>query len=298
MVNLGRHLISFLLLVFLLSVSIRDRSWATAYPPCDPLRKNYFCIDPNSPESNGATREDYYYWTNQIMGLFTLEIFQKFKVSFLIPDLWEAPYFGGGSELNQQDPEYFIPLAKIKIFGGTVRSPEAKGMAFATTLCHEVGHFLGDGPRQNISGAEWSSLEGFSDDYAARVCLPQVIQKFPEKNYQESQILPEIKSLCAGHFMCQQVAQSGFDFTTMIHTYAKSAESAAEPLQIQIGTATEVQEMVQGYPTGQCRLETYLQAALCLKSDKNENCLPPPCWYPKEPNKSNEQQSQADPARD
>jgi hypothetical protein len=59
----------------------------------------------------------------------------------------------------------------------------------ALLLCHEIGHFYGNSPKQRRGRSEklsWSSAEGQADFYATAICMKKIINDLPIMNIEKN----------------------------------------------------------------------------------------------------------------
>jgi hypothetical protein len=183
------------------------------------------------------------------------EVLAKTTKPLVIQLQWESPYFGGGA---LQDDS----LVYVRIFGGMVRTPEMTEDIYALILCHEIGHMIGGEPYQDIPGAEWTSVEGQADFFAASVCLPRYFKT--------------LEPSLSADLIQQRIELAGLGFLQLSQKYATSNQ---EPVSLE-KTATEVATELNrhSYPSDQCRLDTFKAGASCLTE---ATCRAPACWLPR-----------------
>lgn len=183
------------------------------------------------------------------------EVLTKTSKPLVIQLQWESPYFGGGAI---QD-EHFV---YVRIFGGMVRTPEMTEDIYALILCHEIGHMIGGEPYQDIPGAEWTSVEGQADFFAASICLPRYFKTL-EPSLSADLIQQRIDFASLGFFQLSQ----------------KYATSNQEPVSLEKNAAEVATELNRhSYPSDQCRLDTFKAGASCLTE---ATCRAPACWLPR-----------------
>lgn len=149
----------------------------------------------------------------------------------------------------------------VAMFGGLARRPEINRDGFTLVLCHELGHQLGGFP---FSGA-WAANEGEADYFATQSCArdlwaPEVI----ENATHAAKVNPTARKKCdevwktdAQRNLCYRIADAA----------KSSAELLAvlnhESVSFDSHDSHEVSVTDNGHPAAQCRLDTYLNAALC-----------------------------------
>ncbi len=182
----------------------------------------------------------------------------------------------------------------IIINGGIARAKHMTYDGLIMTLCHELGHNFGGLPKKPQTHLpEWSSAEAQSDYYSANKCA----KRYFERYYHEVSF-DEIMLPIAAHNLCKEEYGEGMEYSICLRTI-KGAEAVMKALaleyegsdQISIATPenTFVDETNTGYPSMQCRLDTYFRGAVCNKSySDDEYCLRkngdyngarPRCWY-------------------
>lgn len=255
-------------LLLIASLNTFAQEWSSF---CDDSREDYFCLPVGSQKANASTEADYLKDTQLIQKMYAARIQAKFARPLVIENLWSSPFFGGGTHL--QDSK-----AQILLLGGMYRFKENHGLAFITALCHEIGHFLAPGLRQDFENDKWSALEGYADHFAAVECLPEIFSKNPDRFYKSSDLDLAIQGICQNHRVCQNVAQAGYDMVRLMYPMASPPEPA---LVLKRGVAPKAQELNRSYPSLQCRLESFLNAAQCLRQGlKPDQCHPADCWAP------------------
>ncbi|WP_374029253.1 hypothetical protein [Bdellovibrio bacteriovorus] len=226
----------------------------------------YFHLPPGSQNVSAISEQDYL----EIIGKFVTKNFLKAKeqtgLSLYVPFEWQSPWFGAYAKRTED-------YSQISLLGGMARAPGATKAALVAILCHELGHHIGGAPLQTIPSVEWSSSEGQSDFYAATQCLPEMLQSYPELASEPSQ---EVLQKCGENLLCARTMQAGLEMIQLTQRYSYRDYT---PVQV---TASEVAatELIRNrYPTDQCRLDTFVQGALCQLGSA---CRAPVCWLPEE----------------
>lgn len=185
----------------------------------------------------------------------------------------------------------------IEIMGGLARHPLMTKDVFALVLCHELGHHLGGAPKKSPIEEEsqpgrsdrfalfgfpgkkpkapkvnWSSTEGQADYFGALKCM----RKYYEYENKiaplaDIQVPAYVEESCKNSFaneyetlVCKKVAMAGFQMAKIF----KSLKTMSEDISFEAPSKTVVKSTIEAYPTVQCRLDTFFQAALC---DKDAN---------------------------
>lgn len=149
----------------------------------------------------------------------------------------------------------------IRVYGALARHPAMTKEGFALAVCHEVGHHLGGYP---LWGQGFlASNEGQADYFAASKCLRRVLPATADGAAD-----PVVTAACASAFpdeagrsRCRLGAMAGLS-AARVHRLIQ-----AEPRDPSFATPDRavVELMFPMHPAAQCRLDTYLQGALCAK---------------------------------
>lgn len=220
----------------------------------------YFYLPPQSVNVSPMTQNDYEKILRDFNLRFLDEVWIRKEKALKVVETWESPYFGAYAKNSKSQFE-------IHVLGGTVRASGMTENILKTILCHELGHILGGSPLQTIHGSDWASVEGQSDFYAGRVCLPQVLQG-------AESISDKALKVCDGHRKCAEVAQAGLEFVRFLQKYSYRR---FEPVSLARKAPPSEIPLIDTYPSDQCRLDTFVAAGLCLKG---KSCRRPPCWLP------------------
>ncbi|MCK5884055.1 MAG: hypothetical protein KAG61_10215 [Bacteriovoracaceae bacterium] len=158
---------------------------------------------------------------------------------------------------------------EVHLFGGLARMNDMTVEGFASVVCHEFGHQVGGRPKKT-SGNYHSAVEGQSDYFATAKCLKHFFQGQPNREIIETMDIPEIvtekcsevysseekqaiciRSAIAGESLGKVLAKIGRDPIPSLSTPSKDVAETT---------------IVSGYPSSQCRVDTFFQGALCDKS--------------------------------
>ncbi len=158
---------------------------------------------------------------------------------------------------------------EVHMFGGLARMEDMTPEGFAAVICHEFGHQVGGLPKKKQMwwGISWAAAEGQSDYFATAKCMkhlfagddniarvkeleiPAVVAEKCEQVYaDENDQAVCIRSAMAGEALGKVLAAMG----------NASAPSIETP-----STLVVSQTNMAGYPSTQCRVDTYFQGALC-----------------------------------
>ncbi len=181
-------------------------------------------------------------------------------------------------------------ISVIQINGGIARHPEINKDSFALIVCHEIGHHLAGGPMV------WRfSVEGQADYYGASACLRRLLPLMPATSKPEHPLAyGMLEHICSRGMqntddqkLCIRIASAGLSLTRFF-----AVENELPMPAFDISDETVSIGVTSGAASPQCRLDTYLAAALCdhsantdAPSDKKWLCegdtvaARPVCWY-------------------
>lgn len=192
---------------------------------------DYFCLTPEMAPNSVVQESDLYLIGARILSLYAHEV-SKLGRPIILDAKWNSPYMGAGAVKKNDRFE-------IMVLGGTVRVDGFSKEAYATIICHELGHIIGGAPYQDFAGTEWSSREGQADYFAASQCLPRYYRSL---GHSEASILDKIE-------------QGGYDFLASMMSF--SSATREQSLERVFVPMAPVETTLRGYPSLQCRYETF-----------------------------------------
>lgn len=164
----------------------------------------------------------------------------------------------------------------VSMFGGLARHSTMTEDAFATVVCHELGHHLGGMPKKKdaMGNIRWASNEGQADYFSTLKCLRNYFQGMDNQAVVAKMTIPAVVTeTCKKSFsnaeeiaICQRSAMAGQNlgnfFKVLMGT--KADVSFTTPDKAVVNTTYD------GHPAAQCRLDTYFQGSLCDKSTSED----------------------------
>lgn len=155
--------------------------------------------------------------------------------------------------------------------GGLARHSAITADGLALVVCHELGHHIGGAPKK-VKGNPWAGTEGQSDYFATLKCLRQVFLNDNNAQIVKSLNAPSnLVDVCkrnrnaAERNICIRSAMAGVSVANLFASMQRQ-----EPSQFHTPDTNVVTETYEGHPATQCRLDTYLQGALCGKSHNED----------------------------
>jgi len=166
----------------------------------------------------------------------------------------------------------------VAMFGGLARHQAITEDGFALVVCHELGHHIGGAPKKAGQWASpWASNEGQADYFATLKCLRKVWLNDDNRSIVSSMKLPEalIRS-CGSSWvwnndfdMCLRLGMAGDSVAQLF----AGLRGQSTPAKFDTPDPKVVTKTDDNHPATQCRLDTYLQGALCT-ADYREDVSP------------------------
>jgi hypothetical protein len=147
----------------------------------------------------------------------------------------------------------------VTMYGGLARNSKITKDAYTLIACHELGHHLGG----FVFKEKWSAAEGQSDYFAALSCTERLWKDDVEENARfRLTVDPKPKDMCDRAYggpleqnLCYRVMTAGF--------WSASSIAGSRPVSFDTPDDYETNVTNVWHPTAQCRLDTFVQAALC-----------------------------------
>lgn len=169
------------------------------------------------------------------------------------------------------------PIWRVIPTGGIFRHKLMNDDAFTLITCHEIGHHMGGLPKKWGIGDDfyWSSTEGQADYFAALKCFRQYAEtvggneKFLDVENDEL-LDSQMKKRCAQSHpsrkeqaICLRTARAGIVMARFIADYRDRDISKLNPHSPDPSVVEKTQDH---HPDPQCRLDTYINGALCAQN--------------------------------
>ncbi|OQW52830.1 MAG: hypothetical protein A4S09_08275 [Proteobacteria bacterium SG_bin7] len=220
------------------------------------VRENNFLILPEQNLLGGLNEEQFH----RVISSFEKKIAPIVKAQggeLIVDRLWNNPTVNAFA---------YSMLGKwtINLYGGYARHPAMTEELLLMSLCHEAGHFMGGHPKKFFSGR---SYEGQADYYSTLICMKEMWRN------EDNQIAiagkaadPTVKEKCRGNALCERISMLSLAMARFDALFGDGPSpdfSTPEKMQ--------VKKTNSGYPSPQCRLDTYFAGVL--------NNPRPRCWY-------------------
>lgn len=222
---------------------------ASMFPPNDLYKED------GREVSGGISEQQFDAVVNRIQEQYT-PFAKEFKTELVIVKHWSdgnVNAFAGRTNNEWQ----------IHVFGGLARRKEVTVDAFTLVACHEAGHLIGGYP---FYRGEDLSSEGQADYFATQSCARSLWSNDIEENAKHAETVNLIaKKNCddawqadTDRHLCYRIADASGALGNLL------AKLNGKKISFETPDKTVVKKTIDNdYPSAQCRLDTYLTAALC-----------------------------------
>ncbi len=255
----------------------------------------------NSLNPTGISETDFHWAISRLEQIYK-PIVQSHGAELKVERLWDNEDINAYAQ--QKKDILGKQTYKVAMYGGLARHEDVTVDGFIMVICHEFGHHLGGAAKKSRIGAEWASSEGQSDYYASLKCFRKVYTPQENEIWFNEQggfdgFEPHLINSCQKSYsdfynitLCLRTAAAGQSLANMMGALRK----VNQPNML---TPDEdvVCENDDSHPAAQCRLDTYIQGALCKLGDTTQlsdkdankgtcnrlagdtNGVRPLCWY-------------------
>ena len=212
-------------------------------------------ITPAIISDTAVSREFFYQLLNDFQEKYS-PIVSQVGGQLVVHGDWQNPTVN--AQANQADG-----LWNVLLFGGLARRPEITKDGFTLVVCHEMGHHLAGYP---FYSGSWGSTEGQSDYYSGMACARDFWIDDLSINAAYRSIIPDIpKKECDASWydqenkdLCYRIMMAAKSTTNLLATLSGTSVSFKKR------DATKVEKTYESHPLPQCRLDTYMAAAICI----------------------------------
>ncbi|MDD5629749.1 MAG: hypothetical protein PHU21_11835 [Elusimicrobia bacterium] len=157
----------------------------------------------------------------------------------------------------------------LNMYGGLARHPAITQDGETLVACHEMAHHLGGAPKMSGWFGAWATIEGQSDYAANLKCMRLMFSDSGSAKFTRLAAAdPVAQKACKQVYkdskkaaLCLRVATAGLSVTSLFKIMHNETQDAA----FDTPDPAVVAETSEDHPATQCRLDTYLQSALCSK---------------------------------
>lgn len=233
---------------------------------------------------------------DRVLAVYRTEIELENKIKLIIEKKWKD------GTVNAYAKQPGDGTWVVAMFGGLARHPEITEDAFATVVCHELGHHIGGAPKKKgIFASTWASNEGQADYFGVMKCLRRVFERDRNTEIARRLKVPAlVKVQCANQYLsleeraiCERSSMAGLALGKFFRSLSKDVAK----VDFSTPDKSVVAQTNDNHPASQCRVDTYFQASLCDRptSEKVSNSnahagvcskrngdsvgVRPACWY-------------------
>jgi len=218
------------------------------------LPANNLHLQDNKRAVNNITEAQFNAIIDEAVAFYEPFLKVNFDATFVVNRKWTD------STVNASATQFFNTWT-VNMYGGLARRPETTPDGFALVLCHEIGHHLGGYP----FSSSWAADEGSADYFSTLSCARDLWKDQTEKNaLARNEISEYPKSLCdkawdkeVDQNLCYRSMLAGKSLGTLLSALGGTVADYATP------DATVVNATNHAHPQGQCRLDTYIEGAIC-----------------------------------
>ncbi|MGE0174464.1 MAG: proprotein convertase P-domain-containing protein [Oligoflexales bacterium] len=227
-------------------------SWATILP------ENTLHLEDNLTQPKGEVDEATFNEVIDEVNALYKPIIAKHGAALNVARLWTDSTVNAAATQSETGDVWFVFL-----YGGLARRPEITRDSFVLVFCHELGHHLAGFPF--VSG--WAANEGQSDYFATQVCARKLWTPQLAENAKFRDVVPAVpKTACDEAWeqqeerdLCYRTAMASRSLAQLFATLMRSTAEFETP------DMSRVRVTNNAHPGAQCRLDTYLNGALCSK---------------------------------
>ncbi len=254
-----------LITLLLLSALIGAQAWACSEDGKGGfLPENDLYIAANTKSvPTGISEDKFNEVIDKVEGIYS-SITSSMGSNLNVARLWEngtvnAAAYPSGKEMN------------VMMYGGLARHPAITEDGFALVLCHEIGHHIGGAPKKVMG---WASNEGQADYFATLKCLRKIFALENNEAALKKILVPlKVTVSCSRQFknkldrqICARSAMAGMSVSKLF----QSLRGQEKAPNFNTPDTAKVSVTFDGHPAYQCRLDTFLQGALCDESENTD----------------------------
>ncbi|HUP57658.1 MAG TPA: hypothetical protein VM598_09420 [Bdellovibrionota bacterium] len=162
----------------------------------------------------------------------------------------------------------------VNMYGGLARRPEVTVDGYVAVICHELGHHFGG--FSFYGRTDWAAAEGQSDYFATQACLPELwAGETAENAAHRATVSAPMKAKCDAVWttekeqnLCYRIGAAGQSLANLLAKLGQERTPDVTKPDPAVVRRTDV-----NHPKAQCRLDTYMNGALC-KTDFDLKIIP------------------------
>ncbi|MGE3974634.1 MAG: hypothetical protein AB7F59_08925 [Bdellovibrionales bacterium] len=221
------------------------------------LPENDLHLQDNVDAAANMTEAQFIAVTDAIVAIWA-PLAQRHGATLVANKLWTNPTVNANA--NQRGNVW-----TINMYGGLARRPEVTLEGYALVVCHELGHHFGGYPFYPPN-LPWASSEGQADYFATQICGKMIWEKAIFGRFNLRTVNPYIRAKCDSNYtrnwerrVCYRNIAAGHSLATLL----AAASREKTPPKFETPSQAKVTATYHYHPQAQCRLDTYIQGALC-----------------------------------
>ena len=230
----------------------------------------FFLIGHNTQAQSRLTEIEFYGILDQLEALYSPDFAEKGTMLKITGD-WTNNDYKADYNFTKEN------TYTVSISGGLAQHRLSNADTMALIICHEIGHYLGGYPKRHISISKdfLATIEGQADYFATAKCLKKYFREDDNKNIVKQMLLPAIvQESCdksfqdpEAAFICKRSSMASLAAVKIMVALKPSLFPNLEMSPINFETPSLEIAFIPLHPTGQCRLDTFFQGALCNKPE-------------------------------
>lgn len=202
-----------------------------------------------------VTEDDFNRIIEQFRIIFSPTV-KQYGVDLVIESRWQEDLRHAGA--TKSGHEWII-----LVLGGIARNPTMTEDGFWMTLCHELGHLVGGYPM----GSSQLAFEGQGDYFAAQACTRQIWRTQNDINSQFVSVVdPSARMQCDASWSDDRERSLCYRVLTAAKSFVDSLSAGPDQARFDGHDPLTVEQTYAEHPHSQCRLETFIAGALCIKA--------------------------------
>jgi hypothetical protein len=210
----------------------------------------------------GITQTEFNDSIDEVMAIYE-PIMEAFGAQVKVEKLWNDPTVNARA---RRDGNRWV----ISMYGGLARRAEVTRDGMQMVVCHEIGHHLAGFPFYSTSATGsmgWAAAEGASDYFASHECLRRVWKEGSSGgSFNLDDVHPRVRTDCdkvwnnsADQEVCYRLANASLSVSRLLGAIAsRPVVPEFDKNDPNVVTRTNI-----AHPAAQCRLDTFMQGALC-----------------------------------
>jgi hypothetical protein len=247
-----------------------------------------------SSKNEGLSEAQYHQVIDKVDRIYRPMVEKRGK-KLTIHRLWDSPVVNAGATIKGHE---WI----LRMYGGYARHPLITEDGYTLVMCHELGHHLGGAPKKIFENGlpGWPTNEGQADYFATLKCLREIFKE--DKN---AELIKKVEVPKSAYIKCSAVFKNEEEVAICLRTIISAMAVSQVSADIRNRTNPSldtpdlsiVEQTFDKHPVPQCRLDTYVNGAICpvemtrelsVKDETKGTChmenghtegIRPFCWF-------------------